>query len=283
MVVPSGTERATAAAAVVPPAPGRGSTTIVWPRRLPSCSAIRRATMSTLAPGVNPCIIVMVRPLWAKAGTAARAERPVSAARRVKLVVMVVVSRSLSSSCRRGRHLVTRLAHDAGAGFAELLQAARQHVGGKREPAVLLAHDAVNDHGIDIAGAGDLHDRINGVVDRRHVDVVRPQHGDVRLLARRQRADPVLHHEGAGAADGRPFERLAGPDRQLLERGIAAQRIVADLSAEREQQRRLHLAEYLAAAERLDVDADRWQAAGGAEGGDLSVADMVMQLDQHGR
>jgi hypothetical protein len=39
---------------------------------------------------VKPCIIVMVRPLWAKAGATANAERPVSAARRVKLVVMVV-------------------------------------------------------------------------------------------------------------------------------------------------------------------------------------------------
>jgi hypothetical protein len=34
----------------------------------------------------------MVRPLWAKAGATASAESPVSAARRVKVVVMVVVS-----------------------------------------------------------------------------------------------------------------------------------------------------------------------------------------------
>jgi hypothetical protein len=63
---------------------------------------MRRATMSTFAPGVNPWIIVMVRPPWAKAcvktcgkacvktGATASAERPVSATRRVKLVVMVI-------------------------------------------------------------------------------------------------------------------------------------------------------------------------------------------------
>jgi hypothetical protein len=71
IVVPSGAERATVAAAVVPPAPGRGSTTIVWPRRRPRCSATSRATMSTFAPGVNPCIMMMVRPPWASAGVAA--------------------------------------------------------------------------------------------------------------------------------------------------------------------------------------------------------------------
>src|SRR5262245_37112103 len=224
MVVPSAAERATAAAAVVPPAPGRGSTTIVWPRRLPRCSAMRRATMSTFAPGVKPCIIVMVRLLWATAGAAASTEKPMSAARRVKLVVIVILSNSTSSSCRRGCHLVAGVAHDAGTGFAELLQAAGQHVGGEGELAVLLAHDAVDDHGVDVAGAGELHDRIDGIVDRRHVDVVRPQHDDVGFLARRQRADPVLHHEGAGAADGRPFERLASAHRQLLEWRVAAQR-----------------------------------------------------------
>jgi hypothetical protein len=54
--------------------------------------------MSTFAPGVNPWIIVMARPPWAKTcvkacvktGATASAERPVSATRRVKLVVMVI-------------------------------------------------------------------------------------------------------------------------------------------------------------------------------------------------
>ena len=72
---------------------------------------------------------------------------------------------------------------------------------------------------------------------------------------RKARAPPI----------GRPFERLARSHRKLPERRVAAQRVVADFLAAREQQRRLHLAEHLPGGERLDVDAERRQAAGGAE------------------
>jgi hypothetical protein len=58
--------------------------------------------VSTFAPGVNPCIMVMVRLPWAKAGATASAERPVSAARRVKLVVMVITSVSSALQQRPG-------------------------------------------------------------------------------------------------------------------------------------------------------------------------------------
>jgi hypothetical protein len=47
--------------------------------------------MSTFAPGVNPCIKVMVPPLWASAGAVAVAAIPASAARRVRCVVMIVL------------------------------------------------------------------------------------------------------------------------------------------------------------------------------------------------
>jgi hypothetical protein len=50
-----------------------------------------RATMSTFAPGVKPCIMVVVTPPWASAGAAAVAAIPASAARRVKSVVMIVL------------------------------------------------------------------------------------------------------------------------------------------------------------------------------------------------
>ena len=91
-VLPSGAARATVAADVVPPAPGRDSTTIGCPRRLLRLSATSRATRSTLAPGVNPCIKVMVRPPWANAGAIARADAPLSTERRVSFVIVVVVS-----------------------------------------------------------------------------------------------------------------------------------------------------------------------------------------------
>src|SRR6185503_2652369 len=38
----------------VPPAPGLPSTIACWPKRSPSCAAIRRAMMSTGPPGVKP-------------------------------------------------------------------------------------------------------------------------------------------------------------------------------------------------------------------------------------
>src|SRR4029079_11996098 len=91
-VLPSGAARATVAADVVPPAPGRDSTTIGCPRRLLRLSATSRATRSKLAPGVNPCIKVMVRPPWANAGAIARADAPLRTERRVSFVIVVVVS-----------------------------------------------------------------------------------------------------------------------------------------------------------------------------------------------
>ena len=60
-------------------------------------------------------------------------------------------------------------------------------------------------------------------------------------------------------------------------------RVVAHLLAARKQQRRLHLAEHLARGVELDVDADRRLAALLAERRDHGVADMMVQLDQHGR
>ena len=50
-VWPSGAAFATAAAPVVPPAPGRFSTTIDWPSASESGSRMRRAMKSVEAPG----------------------------------------------------------------------------------------------------------------------------------------------------------------------------------------------------------------------------------------
>ena len=148
----------------------------------------------------------------------------------------------------------------------QLAEALAQHVGREGQLAVLLAHDAVDDDGVDVAGARDLHDRIDRVVHRRHVDVVGPQHDDVGLLAGRQRADLAVHPEGAGAVDRRPLQRLARLHRNGLVVRVAARHVVADLLAAREQQRGLHFAEHLAGAIQLDVDAERRRAAGLAIG-----------------
>ena len=98
-----------------------------------------------------------------------------------------------------------------------------------------------------------------------------------------ERADLAVELERLGAVDGRPFQRLAGAHRDRLQRRVAAQRVVAHLLAAGEQQRRLHLAEHLARGVELDVDADRRQAARLAERRHHGVADVVVQLDQHGR
>ena len=90
---------------------------------------------------------------------------------------------------------------------------------------------------------------------------------------RKARAPPIVAHSSASR------DRTGS----CLERRVAAQRVVADFLAAREQQRRLHLAEHLPGGERLDVDAERRQAAGLAERRHLGVADVMMQLDQHRR
>src|SRR4030088_3543347 len=50
-VVPSGSECATAAEPTMPLAPGRFSTTTLWAKALPRCSARMRPIMSALPPG----------------------------------------------------------------------------------------------------------------------------------------------------------------------------------------------------------------------------------------
>ena len=109
------------------------------------------------------------------------------------------------------------------------------------------------------------------------------EHDDVRLLAGRQRADPAVQPEGAGAVDRRPLQRLARANRRHLVGRIAAQRVVADFLAAREQQRRLHLAEHVAGAVKLDIDAERRHPADFPVSRHHRVSDMVMQLDQRGR
>src|SRR5262245_46906605 len=101
--------------------------------------------MSTFAPGVKPCIMVMVLPpLWPNAGAAAKADRPASAARRVILVV-ILVSRSPVALVWRGLDPIASLTEDALAGRCQFCKAPRQHVGREGQPAVLLAHDTVDD------------------------------------------------------------------------------------------------------------------------------------------
>src|SRR3954449_6649804 len=88
---------------------------------------------------------------WASAGATPIADSPAMAARRV--IVLVI---ECPPSVRRRRHVVIALAHNARAGRFQLFGALSQHVGGDGELAVLLADHAVDDNGIDVAGAGNL-------------------------------------------------------------------------------------------------------------------------------
>src|SRR4051812_30144058 len=88
----------------------------------------------------------------ASTGDTPRAESPAMAARRVIVLLMIV------PSVRRRRQAVIAFAHNARAGFLQLFGALPQHVGRDGELAVLLADHAVDDDGVNVAGAGNLDD-----------------------------------------------------------------------------------------------------------------------------
>ena len=68
-VRPSGAARATYWLPMAPEAPGRFSTTTLWPSAVASTGAARRAMMSMPVPGVKGAMMVM-GPSCAKAGAA---------------------------------------------------------------------------------------------------------------------------------------------------------------------------------------------------------------------
>ncbi len=88
---------------------------------------------------------------------------------------------------------------------------------------------------------------------RGRVDRVDVQQDDVRLLARRERADPVLEHDRARSVDRRELEHV--PVREL--RRECDVRRVGELEDPVVGERRPHLGEHLARHARDHVDAER--------------------------